>query len=115
MALLPAMSKSRLASQVTSLQTRAAQNGAVVVDAAEQVIEAGAAYALGQAEGRGLVAGDNSGPAATMVGLGLAAQAFAPNKVVKSAAKGLRRAGVTVLSYKAGVKSGLEAATASKS
>lgn len=109
MAILPAMSRTALAGRVTSLQARAAKNGAVVVDAAEQAVEAGAAYALGQAEGRGLVAPDNSGPAAAMVGIGLAAQAFAPNGVVKSGARAIRRAGVTVLSYKAGVKSGLEA------
>jgi hypothetical protein len=102
------MSRTALARRVQSFQQKAAANGGLVRDGMEQAAEAGVAYALGRAEGMGVTDTASHGTSMAVVAAGLTGEFFAPNGAVKILARGARRAGVTVLSYKAGLKSGLE-------
>ena len=109
------LSRSALAGRLQSVQRSAQKNGQMVTDAAEQGVSMATAYGIGQAEGRGLADSSSMALPAGIAGAGIVGQLFAPNGVVRSVARGARRAALDVIAYKAGVKSGLETATAPKS
>lgn len=104
-----ALSKGALARRYTSLQQRAAANGGMVRDVMEQGVEGATAFALGRAQGMGVTDPASSAPELAIVAAGLTGEFLAPNGAVRMVARGARRAGVAVASFKAGLKSGLEA------